>query len=112
VLLNVLEACRATKISADVFTVAEMPVSDWGTELAASLQRTKKLLVVEEHVARGGLGEHLAAYILSCGLSPRWEHRAALGYPGNRYGSQAYHQQQSGLDAASLAAVMRRMIHG
>jgi len=112
VLLNVLAACTESKIQADVFAVAEIPVDHWGTELAESLRRTQKLLVVEEHVARGGLGEYLATYIVQQRLNPVWVHRHAQGYPQHRYGSQHYHQQQAGLDAASLAQTLRELVHG
>jgi transketolase len=112
VLLNALAACSALNLSADVFAISELPVSDWGTALAESAARTHKVLVVEEHVQRGGLGEHVAHWLLTRGVHVKWAHAFARGYPNQRYGSQAYHQQLSGLDAESLQAVLRELTHG
>jgi len=65
------------------------------------------LYVVEEHVAQGGLGMNLALGLAARGLTPgRFVHRPALGYPTGRYGSQAFHRGQCGLDAPSLRAMV------
>ncbi len=111
VLLNAVAAVQALGVQADVFAVSELPVVAWGAALKASIQRTGKLVVLEEHVARGGLGEHLAAWMVQEGVRARWVHRHAVGYPNGRYGSQAYHQVQSGLDATSLQETLRKIIH-
>jgi transketolase len=110
VILNAVAACRADRIEADIFAVSELPVIHWGSALHESVQRTGKVLVVEEHVARGGLGEHTAAWCMQKGLNPRWVQAAALGYPNGRYGGQAYHQKISGLDVASLQAALRGLM--
>ena len=73
---------------------------------------TRQVLIVEEHVERGGLAEHLALAFLKKGLAPRIETRAALGYPSGTYGSQKFHQQESGLDPASLLARIEALTHG
>ncbi len=60
-------------------------------------------LVVEEHVAEGGLGGRFARAALETGIVPRrFVHRHALGYPGSCYGSQEYHRPDCGLNIASL----------
>jgi transketolase len=62
-------------------------------------------VVVEEHVAHGGVGEQLArALMLGGHAPPRFTHHCARGYPSGRYGSQRYHRRESGLDAASILA--------
>jgi transketolase len=110
VLLNAISAIAELGVPADVFAVSELPVSDW-SEIGASIQHTKKLLVVEEHVRRGGVGEHLALWMVEHGLSARFSHRCAIGYPDNRYGSQLYHHQVCGLDQMSLQEVIRKLTH-
>jgi transketolase len=110
VLLHAISAIAALGVSADVFAVSELPVSDL-SEIGASIQTTKNLLVVEEHVRRGGVGEHLAFWMVEHGLSARFSHRCAIGYPDNRYGSQAYHQHVCGLDQVSLQEVIRNLTH-
>jgi len=60
-------------------------------------------IVVEEHVATGGLGSSFTHAALETGITPRrFVHRHALGYPGNCYGSQEYHRRECGLSIASL----------
>lgn len=61
------------------------------------------LYVVEEHVAHGGLGMHLIHALATQGISAgRFIHRTAVGYPTGRFGSQAFHRAQCGLDAPSI----------
>ena len=59
---------------------------------------------IEEHVAHGGVGEMLAAWILRSGRRlDQFETRAANGYLSGRYGSQRFHRQESHLDPESIA---------
>jgi len=95
---------------ADLFVVSEMPVTELSEELMLSLNRTKKLLVIEEHVSRGGLGENLALFIVKHQLICQFIHRFALGYPNGLYGSQAYHQKLCGLDPQSLSANIKTLL--
>lgn len=67
------------------------------------------LYVLEEHVAQGGLGMHLALALAIRGVTAgRLVHRPALGYPTGRFGSQAFHRAQCGLDAPSIRAMVTR----
>lgn len=107
--LNVLP-WMAENGRADVFAFSQLPLPALTPAFTQSVAASKQLLVVEEHAARGGLGEHLAAALAREGVSFRLHHRHASGYPEGRYGSQAYHQKQSGLDSASLQATVARLI--
>lgn len=63
----------------------------------------QQIYVLEEHVEHGGLGAHLALAAAKRGLSfGQFSHRYALGYPTGRYGSQAFHRTQCGLDSKSI----------
>jgi len=67
----------------------------------------RPLYVLEEHVAQGGLGMNLALNLTAQGLTAgRFVHRPALGYPTGRFGSQAFHRAQCGLDAPSIRALV------
>lgn len=67
----------------------------------------QKLYVVEEHVAAGGLGMHIALAMACKGIRvAEFTHRHALGYPTGRYGSQAFHRAQCGLDANGVRAMI------
>jgi transketolase len=94
----------------DLFAVSQLPLPALDSAFAASVAASGQLLVIEEHVARGGLGEHLAAALARAGVHFKLHHRCAAGYPTGRYGSQRFHQQQSGLDAGSLQATVTGLI--
>lgn len=94
----------------DVFAISQLPLPHLPTEFVASVAASRQLIVVEEHSARGGLAEHLAAALASLGVHYRLHHQHAAGYPQGRYGSQNYHQKESGLDPASLQALVARVI--
>lgn len=71
--------------------------------LLAQIARSRRLLVVEEHVARGGVGAELALMA----LEQRWpvehfRHLCASGLIHPTYGSQAFLRARSGLDPASV----------
>jgi transketolase len=93
----------------DVFAVSQLPLPELDPQLQASVAASGRLLVLEEHAARGGLGEHLAAALAKTGTSFRLQHHHAAGYPTGGYGSQAFHQKQSGLDFASVQASVTRL---
>lgn len=91
----------------DVWAVCELPVEagDIPDAFLEDLDASGHLFVVEEHAAQGGLGQMLAHRLLAAGRAPaRFTHRHALGYPSGRYGSQAFHRRECGLDAAGIAA--------
>ncbi len=108
VLLNLLPL-SAEFPDMDVFAAAQIPLDDLAPILA-SLRQSRKLLVVEEHAARGGLGEYLAAAVARTGTPFRFTHHHAAGYPGGLYGSQSYHQKASGLDTPSLKGSIARIL--
>ena len=110
VLTNIANALEGNDV-ADIFAVSEIPLINLTDELKESILRTKKLLVVEEHVKRGGLGEHLAYHIISYNIKS-YHHRYARGYENGLYGSQKYHQKQCGLDTDSLRQTIQTIING
>ena len=101
VLLNILPGLLGNDLT-DAFAISQLPLPVLDNDFISSVIASRKLLVVEEHVARGGLGEYLAAALARAGVSYQLHHSHAVGYPGGRYGSQAWHQKQSGLDPATL----------
>jgi transketolase len=109
VLLNVLPWITENG-QADVFAFSQLPSLALTPAFTQSIAASKQLLVIEEHAARGGLGEYLATALAREGIFFRLHHRHACGYPEGRYGSQTYHQKQSGLDSASLQATVARLI--
>jgi len=90
-----------------LWLVSELPVRNLPAEFLADLARSRRLLVVEEHVAQGGVAQNLAAILLATGQAPaRFASRSAQGYLSGRYGSQKFHRRECGLDPASILAFL------
>jgi len=113
VILNAVEAASgsADRELADIFVISEIPVKELTEELIKSILKTGKLLVVEEHVSRGGLGEYLSLLLLKHDIHTKLMHLCARGYPEGLYGSQRYHHILSSLDAESIKKKMREIIY-
>jgi transketolase len=63
-------------------------------------------------VSIGGLAQQLSVQLLEAGIHPKtFKSLAAQGYPNGLYGSQSYHQKQSGLDVGHLAQVIHQFHH-
>ena len=74
------------------------------------IRETGAVFVLEEHVAQGGAGQMLALLLLEQGVHPvRFRHFHADGYRSGRYGSQAFHRVENGLDPASVISEIRRL---
>lgn len=102
-----VQAVQSSLVKAQVFSVSELPLSELSPDLTDSLKNCKKLIVLEEHVARGGLGEHLSWHMMRQGIAvPEFIHRHAVGYPDGLYGSQHYHQKISGLSVESVQSLL------
>jgi transketolase len=109
VLLNGWPKPEANTVT-DIFAISQLPLPALDDALIRSVAASGQLLVIEEHTARGGLGEYLAAALAREGVAFKLHHRHAVGYPAGRYGSQNYHQKQSGLDPDSLQATVAGLI--
>lgn len=113
VVANVLTALQDELLAGqfDVFTATNLPL-----DLPADLAHRwtgRPLLVVEEHVATGGLAQQLSVRLLADGAAPSpFVSLSALGYPNGRYGDQQYHQRQSDLDPASIARHLAGFVNG
>jgi len=107
---NVLSALNETGLMQEynVLTALTLPL-ELSEEVEALLSGNGALLVVEEHVSIGGLAQQLSVKLLEKGIHPAsFCSVSAQGYPSGLYGDQAFHQRQSGLDAGSLANVLRQ----
>jgi transketolase len=97
-----------------LWVVTELPLAanPPPPELLQALERTKRLAIVEEHVAQGGFGQSFGALLLERGIPVNiFRHLCAKGYPSGTYGSQAFLRRCSGLgplgiiEAASALAI-------
>lgn len=102
---------QKTKCFASVYAVSELPLAQLSAEFIEEVKLTKRLLVVEEHVQRGGLAEHLSLFLMQKGVHAQVISLHAQGYPNQLYGSQAYHQHLSGLDSQSISQTLLEMVN-
>lgn len=86
-----------------LWLIGELPVSPIPDAFLDDLARANRLLVVEEHVAQGGVARMIASELAAVGRVPgRFVTRTAKGYPSGLYGSQAFHRRECGLDPAAI----------
>jgi len=89
----------------NLWCLSQLPLPVFPDELRNDLAYSQRLVVAEEHVAQGSAGHAIAMKLLQSQIiPPNFRHVTALGYPSGRYGSQKFHRQECGLDAASLIA--------
>lgn len=78
-------------------------------EFLDDISASAGLVVVEEHVAHGGVGQMLAHALLQLGVQPRkFTHHCAQGYLSGVYGSQQFHRLENRLDASSVLESLKR----
>lgn len=94
----------------NLWCLCELPVSELPSELLSDLNPGSALVIAEEHVAQGSAGHAIAMELLRVGARPgRIRHLTALGYPSGRYGSQAFHRRECGLDAPSILTALNEL---
>lgn len=95
----------------EIWSVGTFPLEDLPAALTASIEEKGRVVSIEEHYRAGGLGEALSYQLLQCGTIPRsMDCLFAAGYPSQRYGSQRFHREESGLGGPSLAARLSRIV--
>lgn len=94
----------------DLWVLSELPIkSDEIPEaFLESIQRSKDLIVVEEHYAHGSVGQGLTYMLCNMGQAPlNFTHRHAKGYITGYYGSQDFHRRESCLDSHSIFSLLK-----
>lgn len=110
-IMNALEG-RAIEDSPELWLVSELPIlADRNSkEFFEALKKKRRLCVVEEHVAQGGLGQIMASLVANRGLAlESFRHLHAMGYPSGNYGSQLFHRRESGIDPESILQIIDDM---
>jgi transketolase len=95
-----------------LWVVTELPigVNRPPAALIATLKRTRRLAVVEEHVEQGSVGQQICRWAMETEVTvDRFRHLTALGYPSGTYGSQAFLRRCSALDPQSIAQEARAL---
>ena len=96
----------------DLFTILTVPITSMTENLLTSIKASRKVLIIEEHVERGGLGEHLIIQFVKMNLGAiQYETLSARGYPSKTYGNQEFHLQESGLDSNNIKQVVTKLLN-
>ncbi len=113
VLGNLFELDQRLLDELEIWSVGVLPLHDIPADLAASIGEKSRVLTIEEHYGACGLGEALAHLLMVRGLAPRsFASLHATGYPSGRYGSQRWHQEESGLAGESLRSRLEALVGG
>jgi transketolase len=97
----------------EIWNVGTLPIDDIPVDLIASIKAQRPVVTIEEHCGPGGLGEALSHLLITRGLLPKsFTTLCALGYPSERYGSQRWHQEESGLAGPQLFSRLREIVRG
>jgi len=97
----------------EIWSVGILPIADLPVELITSIREKRRLVTIEEHYGSCGLGEALSHMFLRQAVLPEsFTSLHAAGYPDGRYGSQRWHQEQSGLAGRALFAKLEKIVRG
>lgn len=95
----------------EIWSVGTFPLESVPLELSSSIGQKGRVITLEEHYRAAGLGEALSHLLLTSGVLPRsFSSFHAEGYPSGRYGSQRFHQEESGLAGRPLLARLERAL--
>ncbi len=96
----------------DLFTILTVPLTSITQNLLNSIRTSNKVLIIEEHVERGGLAEHLIIQFVKMNLGIlHYETLSAKGYPSKTFGNQEFHLQESGLDSKNIKQVLTKLLN-
>jgi transketolase len=87
--------------SVELWTAGEFPILEIDDAFKSAVRRIGKLITVEEHYRSAGMSENIAQHLVGI---PNLEMMSlcAKGYPSGRYGSQKWHQEESGLSGDGI----------
>jgi transketolase len=97
----------------EIWSVGMLPIDDIPADLTASIREKRRVVTIEEHYGACGLGEALSHLFLTHAVFPQsFTGLHAVGYPAGRYGSQRWHQEESGLAGQALLSHLEKVIRG
>jgi len=97
----------------EIWSVGMFPIEGIPGELSASIREKRRVVTIEEHYGSCGLSEALSHLFLTHGVVPEsFTSLHASGYPTGRYGSQRWHQEESGIAGEALFLRLEKVIRG
>lgn len=97
------------KIRPNLWVITELPIEQnpLPEDLLYQINNIGKLCVAEEHVRYGGFGSELMLYLADNNIKVKnFRHLFARKHHFERYGSQNFMRQQSGLDVDNMRAML------
>lgn len=94
----------------NLWVVSELPIvsAPPPKNLLDQISNTKMLCVAEEHVSHGGFGADLLLFLAGVNVFPsQFRHLYARAHHYERYGSQTFLREQSGLDVDSMLLILK-----
>ena len=101
---RVVEVVEQEKISdqINILSCVKFPLS-FSKESLILFQKTKKILVIEDHVSVGGLSQQLLYNLTLNNINLNsFTSLTAKGYPSSLYGDQNFHHVESRIDKTSI----------
>lgn len=89
-------------LDADIFTCYNWPVKELSSAFKQSILKTKRLIVLEEHVLHGGLGERMKSLLFDQNIQCEFIHKYAKHYESG-FGNQQFHRAYCGLTREVVA---------
>lgn len=93
----------------DLWSVGEFPICELPDEFASAVERTRRIMTIEEHYCSGGLAENMAFHLVNF-KNLKFTPLFANGYESGSYGSQKWHQEENGLAGIKLRDTIRRSL--
>lgn len=115
VVLNVVELSEIHSLDMDIWVIGMVPFEKLPDELTESINRSAKVLTIEEHYAAGGIGELVANQILKNpaikNKDLKFESLCAHGYPSGNYGDQKWHQEENSMGGKALENALKQFLN-
>ena len=89
-----------------IFSINKIPLNLISSDFLASLNQTKKLVIIEDHVKRGGISEYIITRLSELNIKVDIKILCAKGYPNGIYGTQNFHHQISSMDIDSIKKLL------
>ncbi len=100
-LFQTLEILKSSQFNPDLFGISKFPFKlDKDDALMASIKKTGRVLVVEEHYKAGGMGESLQAEL---NFPIPFKILAPYYFTDQRYGTPRFHLSQCGMDPENIS---------
>jgi transketolase len=105
--------CASILDRLEVWNVGVFPAPELPETLMSRIRHVRRVVTMEEHYAQAGLGETIAAQLLERRAGDIMFARVySVGYPSGRYGSQTWHQEESGLAGDPLRKRLEGVLNG